>query len=224
MTIAVKMESATRGCVDILAGGNDMRGDRWGIEGPPKEAYSRVTNPERFQPLHGAATGLLDRLERGFAVERLEGPDADDELGSKSLARPAIRLTPHDSQAAPIVVAFSEFPRLHVRFGSWRTEPFPNCGCDACDETADGSIEEMIRMVEAVVSGGFREAMRVPPLLGDGWQESEFRFDDGHGGFSRSRGRVSRSRALEITGGKLNVTLEWKPWPLRNATAAPTHR
>ncbi len=197
-----------------------MRGDRWGIDGPPDEAYSRVTDPDRFQPLHDAATELLERLEREFVVERLEGPDVDDELGRKSLARPAIRLTPHDPQAAPIVVAFTEFPGLHVRFGSWRKEPFPGCGCDACDETADGSLEEMTRMVEAVVSGGFREAMRMPPLLGDGWQESEFRFDDG--GFSSSRGRVSRSRALKMTGGKLKVTLEWKPWPLRDATAGPS--
>ena len=201
-----------------------MRGDRWGIEGPPEEAYSRVTNPERFQPLHAAATELLDRLEREFSVERVEGPDADDELGRYSLARPPVRLVPHDLQAAPIVVAFTEFPGLRFRFGSWRTEPFPDCGCDACDETADVSIEEMTKMVEAVVSGGFREAMRVPPLLGDGWRESEFRFNDGHGGFSRSRGRVPRSRALELTGGKLDVTLDWKPWTRRNATAAPTHR
>ena len=126
------------------------------FEGPPEEAYSRVTNPERFQPLHAAATELLDRLEREFAVERLEGHDADDELGKKSLARPAIRLTPHDRKAAPIVVAFSEFPGLHVRFGSWRTEPFPNCGCDACDETADGEIEEDDR------NGGSRRRRRVP--------------------------------------------------------------
>ena len=221
MTIAVKMETATRGSVDIPAGGNGMSGDRWGIEGPPEEAYSRVTNPERFQPLHAAAMELLDRLEREFAVERLEGHDADEELGRGSLARPSIRLVPHDPQAAPIVVAFTEFPGLRLRFASWRTEPFPDCGCDACDETADVSIEEMTRMVEAVVSGRFREAMRVPPLLGDGWQESEFRFDDGHGGFSRSRGRVPRSRALEMTGGERDVTLEWKPWPRRNATAAP---
>ena len=99
-------------------GGNDMRGDSWGTDGPPEEAYSRVTNPERFQPLHDAAMELLDRLEREFAVERLEGPDADDELGRMSLARPAIRLAPNDPQAAPIVVAFTEFPGLHVRFGS----------------------------------------------------------------------------------------------------------
>ena len=197
-----------------------MRGDRWGIEGPPEEAYSRVTNPERFQPLHAAATELLDRLEREFAVERLEVHDADDGLSRIRLARPPARLVPHDPQAAPIVVAFTDFPGLHLRFGSWRTESFPNCGCDACDETADGSIEYMTRIVEAVVSGGFRESIRVPRLLGSGWRESEFRFNDGHGGFRRSRGRVPRSRALEMTGGERHVALEWKPWPRRNTIAA----
>ena len=199
-----------------------MRGGRWGIEGPPEEAYSRVTNPERFQPLHDTATELLDRLEREFAVERLEGRPAAAELGRDSLAHPPIRLTPHDPQAAPIVVAFSKFPGLHVRFGSWRTAPFPNCGCDACAETPDGLFKEMTQMVEAVVSGGFREAMRVPLLLGDGWQESEFR--DNHGVLVPQRSRVSRSRALEMTGGKRNVTLEWKPWAPRNATAAEASR
>ncbi len=217
----MKMGPVTNGCVEFFEEGNDMPGDKWGIEGPPEEAYSRVTNPERFQPLHAAATELLDRLEREFAVERLEGHDADYELGRVRLARPLIRLVPHDPQAAPIMVVYTDFPGLRFRFGSWYTEPFPDCGCDACDETADVSIEEMTRIVEAVVSGRFREALRVPPLLGDGWEESEFRFNDGHGGFRRSRGRVPRSRALEMTEGKLNVTLEWKPWPRRNTTAAP---
>ena len=50
-----------------------MRGDRWGIEGPPDEAYSQVTNPERFQPLHAAATELLDRLEREFVGRAIRG-------------------------------------------------------------------------------------------------------------------------------------------------------
>ena len=122
--LPMKMEPASAASIS-WPGGNDMRGNRWGIEGPPEEAYSRVTNPERFQPLHAAATELLDRLEREFAVERLEGHDADDELGRESLARPPIRLVPHDPQAAPIVVAFTEFPGLYLRFGSWRTEPFP---------------------------------------------------------------------------------------------------
>ena len=63
-------------------------------------------------------------------------------------------------------------------------------------------------MVEAVVSGGFRESMRVPLLLGDGWRESEFQFNDDYGGFRRSQSRVRRSRALEITGGERQVTLD----------------
>ena len=189
-----------------------MRGNRWGIEGPPEEAYSRVTNPERFQPLHYAALELLDRLEREFAVERLEGSGADDELGGRSHVRPTIRLVPHDPQAASIVVAFTDFPGLFLRFGTWRTESIPSCGCDACDETAEGSIERMTQMVEAVVSGGFREAIRVPLLLGDGWRESEFRYSGGRGS---SGGRVRRSCALEMTGGKRHVTFDWKPWPRR---------
>ena len=62
------------------------------------------------------------------------------------------------------------------------------------------SIEEMTRMVEAVVSSGFRESMRVPPLLGYGWQDSEFQFDDSDDGFRASRSRVRRSCAIEKTG------------------------
>ena len=75
-----------------------MRGDRWGIEGPPKEAYSRATNPERFQSLHGAATELLDRLEREFAVERLEGSDADDELGAVKALRVLLSDSPRTTR------------------------------------------------------------------------------------------------------------------------------
>ena len=200
-----------------------MRGDRWGIEGPPEEAYSRVTNPERFQPLHAAATKLLDRLERAFAVERLEGRDVEDELGRESLARPPIRLVPNDPQAAPIVVAFTEFPGLHLRFGSWRKEPFPNCGCDACDETAEGLIEEMTKMVEAVVSGGFRESIRVPPLLGDGWRESAFKFNDDYGGCSTRQSRVSRSHAPGDDGGRTarDAGVETLAPPQRNRRAVP---
>ena len=154
-----------------------MPRDRWGPEGPPKEAYSRVTNPERFFPLHAAATELLDRLEREFAVDRLEGQDADEDWSGATLACPPIRLVPHDPQAAPIVVAFTDFPGVSLKFGYRPSDPFPDCGCDACDDTPDELIEEMTELVEIVVSGGFRESMRVPALLGDGRYESEF-WDD----------------------------------------------
>ena len=34
--------------------GRDMSGDRRGVDGPPEGAWCRVTNPERFQPLHAS--------------------------------------------------------------------------------------------------------------------------------------------------------------------------
>jgi uncharacterized protein DUF6226 len=46
---------------------------RWESEGPPLEAYSRVTNPERFRPLHGVALTLLEQLHASFNAERVEG-------------------------------------------------------------------------------------------------------------------------------------------------------
>ena len=39
-------------------------GGRWGPEGPPPEAYSRVTDAERFRPLHGAMWEIIGRLAR----------------------------------------------------------------------------------------------------------------------------------------------------------------
>jgi hypothetical protein len=44
---------------------------RWGPDGPPPEAYSRVTNPERFRPLHDFALTLLAQLHGSFDVDRI---------------------------------------------------------------------------------------------------------------------------------------------------------
>ena len=81
---------------------------------PPDEAYSRVTNPERFRPLHVAMLDMLNALETRFDVERVEGYGLDDELEDTelkrlTLARSSIALKPADPGAAPIVVAFTDF-------------------------------------------------------------------------------------------------------------------
>ena len=39
-------------------------------QSPPLEAYSRVTNPGRFQPLHALALELIERLEADYEVIR----------------------------------------------------------------------------------------------------------------------------------------------------------
>ena len=101
-----------------------------------------MTNAERFRPLHPSMLETIGRLEDDFQVERTEGYGLDEELETGTdLASPCVRLTPREADAAPIAVAFSAFPGLHVRFGRWHTELFPVCGCDACDESAEDQIE-----------------------------------------------------------------------------------
>jgi Family of unknown function (DUF6226) len=107
-----------------------------GVEGPPEEAYSRVTNPERFRPLHGFAERLLGRLEATFDAEREEAYDLDDELG-RYAAKPTVRLAPRSTDGGSLTIVFTSFPGLLVRLRHWVVEPVPGCGCDACDETAE---------------------------------------------------------------------------------------
>ena len=79
-----------------------MGADRWGAAGPPLEAYSRVTNPERFASLHDSAAALLHRLEREFETERREEYGLDPELERDcNLSRPSDlsrRTTPSSQQ------------------------------------------------------------------------------------------------------------------------------
>lgn len=231
----------------------------WGPEGPPEEAYSRVTNPERFMPLHDAALEMLSTLEQRFDVQRAEGYGVDEELEFRGVRRPTIVLRPNDPEAASLAVAFTDFPGLNVRFGRWSTEPFPGCGCDACAEDAEGETERLIEMVDVLTAGGFREAVvhsperripgwwrpdrwlrarfrtrtrgvwayaplseqprkavRRPGLGGSGIRGSRLqRAFDGPTHWSRSDSLIDDSRALDMSGGRRRLDLNWKPWPRR---------
>ena len=197
-----------------------MSWSRWGSEGPPDEAYSRVTNPERFAYLHEFAGALLNRLETEFAVERVEEYGLDPELEAVELARPSVRLTPEDADAAPILFIFTAFPGLKVRFGRWRILPYPDCACDACDETAESEAEALESRVNAVTAGRFREEIVLPvdgeewePGYGGAWQSHEFWSPPNW--FSRGSGRIRRAKAQQLLTGSDRSLYEWKPWPIR---------
>ncbi len=183
---------------------------RWGPEGPPQEAYSRVTDAERFRPLHVATEALLVELCVLFEVERVDGHDLDEEQALRGVARPSTRLVPRDAGAAPLVVTFTTFPGVRVRAGHWCTDAFPTCGCDACDETADGEAARLRRMVDAVVAGRFREEVSVP-LIGDGWQSWQLWWVDGRRASGRSRIGRRRARAMLAAAGHRSIA--WAPWP-----------
>ena len=83
----------------------------WGMDGPPEEAYSRVTEPERFLPMHQWALDLVDRLEKEYEVTKEEGKGMDAELESRQLSRPTIKLTPSGDTCAPVTIALHRFPQ-----------------------------------------------------------------------------------------------------------------
>ena len=183
---------------------------------PLPEAYSRVTNPERFLPLHTAVLETFGRLERIFEVERIEGNGLDGELArGVDLVRSDVRLVPADPDAAPITVVFTAFPGLYTRFGRWYTEPFPSCGCDACNESAESEIERLNERVDDVTAGRFRETIKAPLIsfIAPGWQKAEF-WSPGERR-SRSGSRLDGSSARKMSGGRRRLDLNWKPWPRR---------
>ena len=181
----------------------------WGPEGPPEAAYSRVTEPERFLPLIEWSLGLLSELEAKYDVVRDECYGLDPDLERTAATKPTVRLTPTADGAAPIVVAFTqhEHPGIHVRFGRYHTEPFPDCGCDACDETAEDAFESFRRVIAAVVSGQFLEWFRLEPD-GSGRVGREFWSAGLHGSGSS---RIEPDSVNRFAGGKDHV-LEWLPW------------
>ena len=186
-----------------------MNGGRWGLEGPPPEAYSRVTNPERFAPLHPVVLAHLQHLQEQFAVERVEDYEAIRGLTQVDLARPSVKLIPTDSKAAPILVAFTKFPSLIVRCGLLVELGFPSCGCDACDATAEGEQERLTLVMDAVVKGRFRESIRIPL-----WGEAELNWEFQSNGHRMGGGeRISRSRGRAAVSG--SRTIEWASWPVK---------
>jgi hypothetical protein len=190
-----------------------MNGHRWGAAGPPREAYSRVTNPERFASLHDAAAGLLDRLEQEFNAGRREAYGLDLELEEGcNLSRPSAALLPRDIGAAPLIIAFSAFPGLRARFGRWYVVAFPTCGCDACDETAESETERLKSLIDNMTAGRFRETIRVS-AGGIGWKETEFGSRGGRGG---EQLRLDQDRARKLLDAAARHSYDWGPWPRRS--------
>lgn len=194
----------------------------YGRDGEPNTdpAYSRVTNPERFIPLHAAVLEIVGQLENDYEVERTEGYGLDEELErGMDLARPGVKLIPTDPESAPIAIVFTQFPGLRIRLGRWYREPFPVCGCDACDESVEDEIERLSEMFGDVSAGRFREAIEIPPVspLGSGWVEAQFWSPDERRSSTRSRrtSRVNRKHAFEMSGGRSRLELNWKPWARR---------
>jgi hypothetical protein len=175
------------------------------ITEPP---YGRVTNAARFAMLHAVALELLDLLESDFDVERVEPYENDEDLDQFArvpLARPTVALVPKDPGSAPLVVAFSSFPGLVVRVGRSYRLAFPSCGCDACDENAEGEADRFRRLVRAVTLGHFREYLE---RRGDGAATLVWEWESA-GQHWREQLTLKSTDASSV---KLGSISHWKPW------------
>ena len=122
---------------------------------PDDAAYGRVTNPERYRPLHAVADALVEDLRASYDVAVDDDPDEREWLEKYRITR-AVRLSPA-SGGAPLLIGWTEFPGVVIRFGRSHTAPFPTCGCDACDEQVDDLRAELLNCTEAVTTGGYVE-------------------------------------------------------------------
>jgi len=144
---------------------------------PPDEAYGRVTNPERFQPLHRAALELIARLATDYEVDRADGTDLDPEAARLWPGSRSTRLIPADG--APLTFTFTPFPGISLRFGYHGRDTFPPCGCDACNEDPTEEARRMTEVASDVVAGGLSETRRRRVFRSDTYESRLIRRDGG---------------------------------------------
>jgi len=197
-----------------------MNDNDWRREPPPLEAYSRVTNPERFRPLHARGLALVDRLTATYVVARSEAFTLLPGMRPFEHALAPVTLTPVAAVGAPIAIAFTRFPSLLVRYGSWLADEFPSCACDACGETAAEEGNRLERLLADVVAGHLREELAIP-WFGDArlrWSLGERAIGSGHR--EEAFQKVPRARARALYGGGPK-RVEWHPWLRRTVEPGP---
>lgn len=179
-------------------------GFRWSRQDAPAEAYSRVSNPDRFAPLLLDVDALVDYLRTWYVVEATRSTAEDGVLQT--------RLQPA-SGAAMTITASTEF--VQVEAGALFRLVVPDCSCDACDETAESEATRLEETMLAIAAGGLQEQY---PLGRRQWLHTRLRHPDGGGSSSSGDPEPDLTpaqlaqvvdRLRELDGGW------WPAWPLR---------
>ena len=186
-----------------------MTGDRWGPDGPPEEAYSRVTRDlaTLYAPVVEAARRLLDELEAGYDVARRSptAAELDRVEGCDSDAAETTVIEPPGPDQSPLIVCVCDLPGVHLAYGRWVADHLPECGCDACDESAEDLLELLDEARQTAV-GGFDEWVR---RTGRQWWVGHATRLGSEAESSLDRGE---RRELGITA---PIELTWRPWTPR---------
>lgn len=183
-------------------------GQRW-AGSPPEDAYSRVSNLERFAPLHTVAGSLIQWLRETFDVHVEEFPAvAGDLLHSPGDFLRAIRISPRDPAAAPLTFVLTEFPGVFLHAGALHDFHFPPCGCDACDDDVAGLAAELEWTVHAVVGGRYFERF----VRGNHWMESRLEGREGEMRSGQTREGELPQEKVSLARAVLPATGRWSAW------------
>lgn len=192
-------------------------GRQWGDDGPDPESYSMDSHPERFAGLHMVARALIDHLAAVYDVEVHEDPAHAAELLMEARdVLQAVKVTPRRFGAAPLTFVLTGYPGLVVHAGLLHDFPFPVCGCDACDETAQTTADRLEMLVLTVAAGGYSERY---PVGRRRWSEYALTAFDGSGSESGKSepGPAAVDRLHDAEVGLREVGGRWSPWPLRRS-------
>ena len=123
----------------------------------------------------------------------------------------AVRMVPVNPDSAGLTFVFTTFPGVILHAGLLHDFPFPQCGCDACDESTETAVEEMERLVFAVVAGNYSES-----VTEDAWLNVSYtiRTEDGSGRASSGSASIhSPGDRIEAAAGRLRALPHgWQPW------------
>lgn len=190
-------------------------GRQWGDDGPAPDSYSVDSHPERFAGLHVVALALVDHLSAVYDVDVDVDPAHEGDLlmEAREVLR-AVRVTPRCFGAAPLTFVLTGYPGVLIHAGALHDFPFPVCGCDACDETAETAADRMEMLVLTVAAGGYSERY---PVGSRRWSEYALTAVDGSRSESGSGepGPVDAARLSEAEVRLREVSGGWRPWPVR---------
>lgn len=182
----------------------------WDESWPPSEAYSRVTDPERYRVVHLRARVWADVLAEllDVRVEPIE-PHGEPARTYRHVTGGS-RLVPSAPGARPLLLVEAEVPHeehaplpvLDVVLDrpGFEVAGWPDCGCDACDTGSADLLEALDESVLAVVAGPY--AM----LRGNGWT-AEWHPDGGGAGGGPDVDLDHKSSLAERLGRGEEVTL-----------------
>ena len=222
MTAVPLLPSTDAGPADVDGGGTyaGRMADTWGTDGPPPEAYSRVTRdlalltaafaayldelPDELTPRYDCSVRDLSERETG----RLRKPGLNLDAG--------YAVEPSGPDSATLLVGRSSFEggaSAVLGFGIAALALVPDCFCDACDEDGASLIAQAQEFVESAVLGcvEFRRpySRRAPERLFDGpWMEEGF-----------ATRELERSHAGAGIRGEA-FSRQWQPWTRRSAVEA----